>query len=58
MAVLTGRSLGKKNTHDDGFGNNAAKKKAGYERGFPQRWLITAEVRGSMGTEGGRDGQS
>ncbi len=36
-------------------------KKDGYERGLslpPQRWLITAEVRGSMGTEGGRDGQS
>ncbi len=27
MAALTGRSLGKKNTHDDGLGNNAAKKR-------------------------------
>lgn len=36
-------------------------EKDGYEKGFalpPQRRLINAEVRESMGTEGGRDGQS
>lgn len=58
MAILTCRSLGgeKKHTHDDGLGNNVAQKN-GYERGFPpppQRWLITAEVRRSMGTKGRR----
>lgn len=60
MVILTGKSLGEKIQHDDGLGNNAAKKD-GYERGFllpQQRWLITEEVRGSMGTEGCRDGQS
>lgn len=60
MAVLTGGSLGEK-TCMMMDREIMQPKKDGYERGFPlppQRWLITAEVRRSMGAEGGRDGQS
>lgn len=61
MAVLTVRSLGGEKMHMMMDQEIMWPKKDGYERGSPlppQRWLITAEVRGSVDAEGGRDGQS
>ena len=62
MAVLTGRSLmGGGGKHVMMDWEITRPKENDNERGSPlppQRWLITEEVRGSKGTEGGRDGQS
>lgn len=58
---LVGRSWGGEKTHMMMDWEITRPKENGNERGsplHPQRWLITGEVRGSAGTEGGRDGQS
>lgn len=52
MAALTGRSLGKKNTHDDGLGNNAAQKKRWLWKGLSTASTEVAHYRGSQREHG------